>query len=111
MDTNTSTMLRGHLDPLILAILENRPTHGYGLIESLKDRSGGLFALPEGTVYPALYRIEQAGLIASRTETIGGRERRRYRLTARGRRVLADRREEWGTFSRAVSNVLRKVPA
>ena len=76
------------------------------MIEELKRRSGGRFDLPEGTVYPALHRLEEAGLLESRWADPGGRRRRIYRLTRRGRRSLADRRREWEGFARAVEAVL-----
>jgi DNA-binding PadR family transcriptional regulator len=102
--------LKGHLDPLVLAILERGPAHGYAVIESLRDRSDGVFDLPEGTVYPALHRLERAGTVASRREVIGGRERRVYRLSAKGRAALRDQRTGWSQFSSAVSLVLGLSP-
>jgi PadR family transcriptional regulator, regulatory protein PadR len=54
-------MLKGHLDAIVLAALEAGPAHGYAMIEAIKSRSGKRFDLPEGTVYPALHRLEQAG--------------------------------------------------
>jgi len=98
--------LKGHLDPLILAILESSPAHGYAIIEALRDRSGGVFDLPEGTIYPALHRLEHAGAIASHHEVVGGRQRRVYRLSARGRKSLHERRSSWNVFSSAVNQVL-----
>jgi DNA-binding PadR family transcriptional regulator len=107
----TSEQLKGHLDPLVLAILEGGPAHGYAIIESLRDRSGGVFDLPEGTIYPALHRLEHSGAIASRHELVGGRQRRVYRLSARGRRSLRERRASWDTFSSAISRVLAVQPS
>ncbi|MFZ0342451.1 MAG: helix-turn-helix transcriptional regulator [Gaiellaceae bacterium] len=98
--------LKGHLDPMILAIVGAGPAHGYAVIESLKRRSGGVFELPEGTVYPALHRLEAEGLLASSWETTGGRRRRVYRLTRRGRSALGTRRSEWQAFARGVDGVL-----
>lgn len=98
--------LKGHLDPLVLAILERGPAHGYRVIERLRDRSGGVFDLPEGTIYPALHRLERGGLATSRRETVGGRERRVYRLSSRGRAALRERRTDWRLFSSTVSQVL-----
>jgi PadR family transcriptional regulator PadR len=97
--------LKGHLDGLILAVLESAPLHGYAVIEQLKQRSGGELALPEGTVYPALHRLEGAGLLASDWSD-GGRKRRVYRLTNRGRRELGERRVEWQAFSATIQAVL-----
>jgi PadR family transcriptional regulator PadR len=98
--------LKGHLDALILAVLAAGPAHGYVIIEELKQRSGGTLALPEGTVYPALHRLERAGLLASAWSSAAGRRRRVYRLTRSGRRELGLRKDEWRAFSRAVEAVL-----
>lgn len=97
--------LKGHLDALILAVLSSGPRHGYAIIEELRTRSGGALALPEGTVYPALHRLEEAGLLASSWSS-GARRRRVYRLTARGERELGVRRTEWRQFVRTVEAVL-----
>jgi PadR family transcriptional regulator, regulatory protein PadR len=98
--------LKGHLDALILAVLADGPLHGYAIIEKLKRRSEGALALPEGTVYPALHRLEAAGLLCSEWSQGEGRRRRVYELTRRGRRELGERRTEWRDFARAVEAVL-----
>lgn len=98
--------LKGHLDGMILAVVATAPAHGYAVIDELKRRSGGTFDLPEGTVYPALHRLEADGLLASAWASAGGRKRRVYRLTRRGRSALTQRRQEWTEFSRAVEGVL-----
>jgi DNA-binding PadR family transcriptional regulator len=97
--------LKGHLDPLILAVLAREPLHGYAIIERLRKRSGGELDLPEGTVYPALHRLEQSGFLTS-SWSGAGRRRRVYSLTDRGRRELGARRAEWTTFAAAVEAVL-----
>jgi DNA-binding PadR family transcriptional regulator len=97
--------LKGHLDAMILAVVTAEPAHGYAIIEELKRRSGGALDLPEGTVYPALHRLEHGGLLTS-SWSDSGRRRRVYRLTNRGRRELGIRRGEWVRFSRAVEAVL-----
>src|SRR2546429_5858648 len=76
--------LKGHLDLLLLSVLSRGPGHGYEVITRLKVRSGGAFQLPEGTVYPALHRLEDAGLLASGWDVVAGRRRRLYHLTAAG---------------------------
>jgi PadR family transcriptional regulator, regulatory protein PadR len=98
--------LKGHLDGMLLAALAAGPAHGYMVIESLRESSGGTFDLQEGTVYPALHRLEQAGFIKSRWSRASGRRRRVYGLTAAGRRMLDDRRGEWRTFAGAMDAVL-----
>ncbi len=90
---------------MILSTLASRPLHGYAIIEELKRRSGGALALPEGTVYPALHRLEAAGLLASAWSQ-EGRRRRVYRLTRSGRLELGERRTEWRKFVATVEAVL-----
>src|ERR687891_993988 len=101
-----SELIKGHLDPLVMAILESGPLHGYGVIEELRRRSRGEFDLPEGTVYPALHRLERAGLLSSSWAVESGRRRRVYVLTRKGRKALQESREEWSGFSSAVASVL-----
>jgi PadR family transcriptional regulator len=98
--------LKGHVDLLILATLRQGPLHGYAVVEKLRDESEGAFDLAEGTVYPALYRLERAGLLASRWTSAEGRRRRVYRLTRRGRAELDRERKEWKSFANAVESVL-----
>ena len=98
--------VKGYLDPVILAVLARDALHGYAVIEELKARSGGELDLAEGTVYPALHRLERRGLLRSSWTTAEGRRRRVYRLTASGRRELASRTREWRTFARVVDGVL-----
>lgn len=101
--------LRGHLDALILAVLEHEPLHGYAIIEALSVRSGGELDLPTGTVYPALRRLEAAGHLKSSWATAGGRRRRTYTLSASGRRALATQRAEWRAFTAVVDGLLGKA--
>jgi DNA-binding PadR family transcriptional regulator len=103
--------LKGHLDGLLLAVVAEEPAHGYAIVERLRERSGGAFALPEGTVYPALHRLEQAGLLKSSWAPGTTRRRRVYTLSAKGRTALGERRDEWATFSRAIDSVLKRAPA
>jgi DNA-binding PadR family transcriptional regulator len=102
--------LKGHLDALLLATLEDGPRHGYAIKETLRDGSGGRFDLPTGTVYPALHRLERAGLIASDWHTVGGRRRRAYHLTPAGHTALGEHRAIWDQFSTAVAAVLSARP-
>jgi PadR family transcriptional regulator, regulatory protein PadR len=99
-------MLKGHLDLVLLSCLREGPAHGYLLIGRLRERSVGEFELLEGTLYPALHRLEAAGLVTSSWATEGGRRRRVYRLTAKGTRALGERQAEWRRFSQAVDVVL-----
>jgi PadR family transcriptional regulator, regulatory protein PadR len=99
--------LRGHLDGMILSVVEREPLHGYAVMEALQERSGGVLDLPTGTLYPALRRLERAGYLRSDWSTVGGRKRRTYRLTAAGKRMLATERSEWQSFAELVSGVLK----
>jgi DNA-binding PadR family transcriptional regulator len=96
----------GHLDLLLLAALHSEPRHGYAVIEHVRRTSGGRFDYPEGTVYPALHRLEADGLLRSRWSEVDGRRRRVYELTASGVKALDGRRREWERFSQSVSAVL-----
>jgi DNA-binding PadR family transcriptional regulator len=98
--------LKGHLDALLLAVLEAGPLHGYAISEALRTRSGGAFDLPTGTLYPALQRLELAGLISGSWSEVNGRRRRTYRLTTRGTAALREERVTWQMFSGAVGSVL-----
>ncbi|QBI19957.1 PadR family transcriptional regulator [Egibacter rhizosphaerae] len=103
--------LRGHLDALIMAVLESEPLHGYAITEALRQRSGGALELPTGTLYPALRRLERTGYLRSRWSTVGGRRRRTYELTDAGARALATERTAWREFTGVVEEVLRPGPA
>jgi DNA-binding PadR family transcriptional regulator len=91
--------VRAHLDLLLLSIVERGAGHGYEMIQRLRERSGGELDLAEGTLYPALRRLEEGGLLASDWQTVAGRRRRVYRLTGAGREELTRRRREWHLFS------------
>lgn len=95
--------LKGHLDLLLLAVLSEGPAHGYAIIESLRTRSGDVFDLPEGTVYPALHRLEEQGLLKSNWSEDSARRKRIYQLTPKGQQALTARQSEWLKFSKAVN--------
>ena len=104
-------VLKGHLDGLLLAVLESGPAHGYAVIEALRTSSGGAFDLPTGTVYPALRRLEDMGLVASSWSDESGRKRRVYALTTAGRKALTAQRTGWQDFASAVNAVMNGSPA
>jgi PadR family transcriptional regulator, regulatory protein PadR len=101
--------LKGHLDLLLLAALQHRPAHGYAIVETLRTRSSGAFDLPEGTIYPALHRLEDDGWIMSRWSDAAGRRRRVYELTGRGQARLAQRQTEWRAFLEAMNSVVEAM--
>ncbi len=98
--------LHGHLDSLVLSVLQGGPAHGYGVVAELRRRSDGEFDLPEGTVYPALHRLERQGLLASGWSVEGGRRRRVYRITAAGATALSKATADWRRFSLGVNAIL-----
>jgi transcriptional regulator len=98
--------LNGQLDVLVLATLAEDPGHGYVILQRLRERSRGAFDLAEGTLYPALHRLERDGLLSSSWSSDTGRRRRIYRLTRSGQRALRTRRQDWSQFARAVEAVL-----
>jgi PadR family transcriptional regulator, regulatory protein PadR len=97
---------RTPLDAMLLAVVDESPVHGYAVIERLRERSAGGFDLPEGTVYPALHRLEGAGLLRASWSKTGGRRRKTYALTRKGRAALDRRRAEWQDYARTVGAVL-----
>ncbi len=101
--------LRGTLPTLILRALERDPKHGYGIAQQIKERSRGVLDFKEGTLYPALHKLENDGLVESYEEIEKGRPRRYYRITKSGRAVLAKDQEEWRKVSRAVSLILKEA--
>ena len=90
--------VRGHLSTMILAVLAAGPAHGYGIAAQLKRSSDDRLDVLEGSLYPALHRLESAGLVESEWERSGGRRRRAYSLTADGKEELRVRASRWRTF-------------
>jgi PadR family transcriptional regulator PadR len=103
MGTN---LIRGHLEGLLLAVLLDDPGHGYELGQRLALRSGGELGVPEGSLYPALQRLERLGCVRSSWSSVEGRRRRVYEVTATGRRQATEAARDWITFSSAVGRVL-----
>ena len=105
--SDAAGMLHGTLDALILKTLSHGPRHGYGILGWIEDATERSVVIEEGSLYPALYRMERRGLIDSEWGTSElGRKAKFYRLTARGRRQLAADTEQWVRFSAAISKVL-----
>jgi PadR family transcriptional regulator PadR len=99
-------MLRGQLEFVALAALRHGPCHGYAIIKELRERSGGELDVLEGTLYPALHRLEKAALIKSRWVSAAGRRRRVYELTTKGSKMLAEQEREWRSFVRTLDSIL-----
>src|SRR5688500_6806919 len=107
IDGNT---LRGHLESLILSSLERGEAHGFDILRRLEAAGCGALRLKEGSLYPALYRLEGAGLVRAEWEAGAserrGPRRRIYRLTAKGTRRLAEARQEWRRFVNVIGGIL-----
>ena len=102
---------KGSAELLLLALLEERPRHGYEISKLIEARSEGVLSFHVASLYPMLYRLERRGLIDGRwVEKAGQRRRRYYRLTAAGRKVLARQRSAWHHFLRAVDRVAGVTP-
>ncbi len=99
-------LLKGHITTMILAILDDRPRHGYEIMKTLSDRTGGVFELGQGTVYPLLYSLEEQGWICSAIEVVEGRRRRVYSLTALGRKHGQECKVRWRVFQEAMNRIL-----
>jgi PadR family transcriptional regulator PadR len=97
---------KGTLPTLILEALLNEPSHGYRIAQGIKERSEGVLDFKEGTLYPALHKLETEGMVESYDEVEKGRNRRYYRITKSGREMLAKDRTEWRALSRAVTTIL-----
>ncbi len=101
---------QGQLEGLILAVLGHGPLHGYAIASELRERSGGMLDVAEGTLYPVLHKLEKEGLIGSRWEVVNGRRRRVYAPSARAGRAVRERVESWQRLSQAIDSVFVSVP-
>ena len=102
-----SRLLWGTVDMLILDVVSRGPTYGYQIAQSVLSQSKGYFELKEGSLYPALHRMERQKLLRSYwVDTDEGRRRKFYELTPAGRRALKDKRGEWERFAAGVDGVL-----
>jgi PadR family transcriptional regulator, regulatory protein PadR len=101
-------LLQGTLDLLILKVVALGPVHGYGIAQRIRQISSDVLQVQQGSLYPALHRLEKRGLIAAGWgESENGRQARFYRLSAKGRKQLAAEQESWNRLSRAVTLILQ----
>ena len=104
-------LLKGNTDALLLCMINRQPMYGYQIIKELEKRSNGYFQFREGTLYPALHRLEKIGLISGSWQRLpNGQDRRYYSLTVKGQEVLGEKLSVWSGFSNAVNAVLAFVP-
>jgi DNA-binding PadR family transcriptional regulator len=109
MEPINGDALRGHLETLVLATLERGEAHGFEVLRRLREAGAGALPLREGSLYPALYRLEEAGLVSAEWEEGGerrGPRRRVYSLTGKGKRRLAAGREEWLRFVNVLGGII-----
>ena len=100
-------LLKGNTETLLLSLLSDEPMHGYRIVKEIEHRSLGYFQFKEGTLYPALHRLDAAGLIKGHWGIgAAGTQRRYYSITAKGQQVLEERLEEWRRFSRAINRFM-----
>ncbi len=101
-------LLKGNTDSLLLCLISREPTYGYKVVKELEQRSNGYFRFKEGTLYPALHRLEREGLIQGKWQILAnGQQRRYYYITEKGKEVLAARLATWQDFSTAVKAVMQ----
>jgi len=101
-----SQLLWGAVEMLILEVVSHGPTYGYEIAQTVADQSRGYFDLKEGSLYPALHRLEQQKLLTSFWDEVDGRRRKYYRLTSAGRKSLESKKTAWRSFAQGVEGVL-----
>jgi len=105
-------LMKGSTDSLLLYLISQQPMYGYQIIKELETRSQGYFKFKEGTLYPALHRLERAGLILGMWQVLpGGRQRRYYHITDKGCSILIEKRDQWRDFLAAMNLILRPTSA
>jgi len=103
-------LLKGSTDSLLLCLISYQPVYGYQIIKDLEKRSNGYFQFKEGTLYPALHRLEKAGFVQGKWQKLpGGQERRYYYMTQKGQKALEERLAVWQDFSTAVDLIMQPV--
>jgi transcriptional regulator len=111
MTTKTVDLLQGTLDMLILKAVSLGPLHGYGVLLRLEQLSGDALKIPQGSLYPALYRLESGGLISSKWgESDNKRKAKFYSLTTKGRRRLETDQDQWDRLREAMAAIMNATP-
>jgi len=101
-------LLKGNIDSLLLCVITSQPMYGYQIIKELERRSQGYFKFKEGTLYPALHRLEKAGLARGDWQTLpNGRQRRYYHITEKGLNILVAKRGQWLDFLKAMNLIIQ----
>jgi PadR family transcriptional regulator PadR len=103
-------LMKGSIDSLLLCLLAEQPTYGYQIIKELSRRSQGYFKFKEGTLYPALHRLESRGLVDGKWQMLpSGRQRRYYHLTEKGYATIGERKSQWEEFTLAMNKIIQPV--
>jgi PadR family transcriptional regulator PadR len=101
-------LMKGSIDSLLLCLMSQQQMYGYQIIKELEQRSQGYFKFKEGTLYPALHRLERAGLLKGKWQMLpGGRIRKYYHVTEKGHSVLVEKRGQWQDFLAAMSLIIQ----
>lgn len=100
------SLVSGSTTMLLLKLLEEKDMYGYEMVEILRERSQNVFELKAGTLYPLLHSLEDKGLLSVYEKPVGGKVRKYYSITRRGRRVFDEKKNEWETYTKAVADVL-----
>jgi PadR family transcriptional regulator, regulatory protein PadR len=100
-------MRKGSTEILVLSLLIEGPMYGYEISQQLEQRSNGYFELKEGLLYPTLHRMQQKGWLSSEWQTVEGRPRKYYTLTALGRKILSEQAAEWLSFLDAIHAMIK----
>ncbi len=105
-------LIKGSIDSLLLFLVGQQPMYGYQILKELEKRSQGYFKFKEGTLYPALHRLEKRGFILGRWQVLpNGRQRKYYHITEKGRLVLGERRSQWQEFLVAMNLIIQPTSA
>jgi len=104
-------LIKGSIDSLLLCLIVRQPMYGYRIIKELERKSQGYFKFKEGTLYPALHRLEKTGLIRGEWQTLSsGRQRRYYYITEKGLRSTVAKRSQWRDFLVAMNLIIQPAP-
>ena len=105
-------LMKGSIDSLLLSLIGQQPMYGYQIIKELEGRSQGYFKFKEGTLYPALHRLEKMGLVTGRWQALpGGRQRRYYHINEKGRKILVEKTAQWRDFFAAMNLIIQPTSA
>ena len=103
-------LMKGNIDSLLLSLIGQQPMYGYQILKELERKSQGYFRFKEGTLYPALHRLEKTGLIAGKWQMLSsGRQRRYYYITEKGHVLLLAKRSQWEDFAAAMNLIIQSV--